>query len=168
MAGLLDHLPPASTWTPHEIGGALGLLRDGRYEPGDGKTRSMATTNFLAEAWKPSRLTRCLELLDAGQKPPPVRAVAFRIGKRKLYEISDGNHRVIAARVRRRRIRAIISETVELRPAEHVIMNGVLWREDGARLAYVWEVNGVQAAILAAFGVRVRQSAPDMATAAEG
>lgn len=53
---------------------------------------------IMAQGWDEFRLTRATDKLARGLVPPPVKLVIFRCGKLCIFEPSDGNHRVCAAR----------------------------------------------------------------------
>lgn len=74
--------------SPHEIQNALLLLGEDWITLE--QRRSLPVHALLAEAWRPDRLERCRALLAEGRKPPPIRVVGLKIGRRTLYSISDG------------------------------------------------------------------------------
>jgi hypothetical protein len=119
--------------------------------------RRIDPRRVLAEAWNADRLARCRELLAAGEQAPAISVVGFRINRRgTLYDVSDGNHRTIAAREAGRTIRARISGYYAIVPAAHVLWRDHLWRRDGGRwrLADLEPLPEDQRAILIALGVK--------------
>lgn len=145
----------------HEIGARrfahlLTLLRDEASPWGRGNPCPIAISACLAEAWRPDRLARCAALLAEGSEAPPVSAIAYRLGKSLFFDLSDGNHRVIAARhAGRKTIRAAVGGLYILDPAAFGVRNGCLWRHEGnGRWRFVWDVEPRDVEPLIRLGVR--------------
>ena len=62
------------------------------------QTGPIQITKIVAEAWSPSRLQDARTLRAAGREPPPVKAVGYALGSSRIYDLSNGNHRTVAAR----------------------------------------------------------------------
>jgi hypothetical protein len=89
---------------------SLALLSDHKNYTEINAIRSISPSKVLAEAWQYERLRNCLDLLEKGMVPKPIYVECFALpdGSR-LYGLSDGNHRTIAARLKgQARIRAYI------------------------------------------------------------
>ncbi|KAF0225724.1 MAG: hypothetical protein FD176_171 [Rhodospirillaceae bacterium] len=116
---------------------------------GIGRTVPVRINRIVAEPWNSDRLQRARQLLAEGRKPPPVHLVSWRLGNIRIYEPSDGIHRVSAAReAGRSHIAARLSGEHVCDPARCLIRgrNFYVLKPDG--YACDWE-NGVDEALLA-------------------
>jgi len=104
------------------------------------RTIPVRVDRIVAEAWKPYRLQRAVELLAQGLRPPPVRLVGFRLGSTTIYEPSDGNHRVVAARqAGRTHIAAKVSGVTECAPERCAIRGQSFYERDVDGKVVYWE-----------------------------
>jgi hypothetical protein len=143
------------TCPPSLVSRALMLIK-GDWTDAD-VVRRIDPALVLAEAWNQDRLVRCRERLAAGEEAPAISVVGFRISRRgALYGVSDGNYRTIAAREAGQKIRARISGTHSIIPAEHRLRRDHLWRREGGRwrMADFEPVPEDLQAILMALGVK--------------
>lgn len=124
---------------------------------------AVSVDRCVAMAWNADRLERCRRLLAACEKAPPVHLSRYWLHGQALYTVSDGNHRIVAAKeAGRRRIRARIGGQCWCKPAEHwlEVATGKLWREaqpGGRWLTLVMDGIGAElAAAMLAVGVHER------------
>lgn len=146
---------PLSSFPPHAIDRALCYLR-GEWTTVE-RTIPLPLSSMLAEAWKPSRLADCRQKLAEGKQAPPVAVVGLRIGKRTFYSLTDGNHRVVAARaVGKTHIQSNLGGYYVIDPKQFVLdEHNRLWKPGTNGWAeFVAEVPADLVGILETIGVR--------------
>lgn len=117
--------------------------------------RAISVSKVLAWSWSPGRLQDCAQRLAAGGKAPPIHVNRYWLHGQAYYNVSDGRHRTVAARdAGRQYIRARISGENWCKPTEYVLMNGHLWRKNGAWLKQIYpNVANELAELLVSVGV---------------
>lgn len=105
-----------------------------------GRTEMVPIEQIVAEPWDKVRMDRARKLLAKGQSPPPITVVRYLVHGQAIYQVSDGNHRVAAAReADHRHILAKITDACICRPDRCLIRRSVLYRMNEQGHPTSWE-----------------------------
>lgn len=120
----------------------IAKLSEGETYKKIGNVESIPVNAVLAETFSKQRLENALLMLDQGKDTGYIYAERFVLpDQSELYRLSDGAHRIIAARMRKKHtIKAHISGQIKCSPNLYITCQQHLWRkskdEEGPRLIH--------------------------------
>ncbi|MBE1301801.1 MAG: hypothetical protein GJ680_18100 [Alteromonadaceae bacterium] len=94
------------------------------------------------EVWAPYRLDRCLGLYREQKRVEPVSLVYLQVGKNRIYDVSDGNHRCGAKKtLGKRYISAKVAGGYQIDLRQFALYDKKLWSVENDYLALVLDLS---------------------------